>query len=210
MYVVLTQIPKGISKLSVIDIANYIYEHPTALDLNLQGIWIADRKSVFLFHSWFVTEIHFLSMIASLSWTVVQEEIPAVNFVHKYENVFAFKYVTSKFPYLTHLTSIPNASQSFMAQLDSIATKCNYAGYMDKFVTYPPAGLLPLPGKSTFADKGCDVWNMIFNAALIVNPAFNIYRIFDTFPILWDVLGFPYVVFNAFMQDLSADHLETR
>ena len=32
-------------------------------------------------------------MIASLSWDVVQEEIPAVNFVHKYENVFSFKYV---------------------------------------------------------------------------------------------------------------------
>jgi hypothetical protein len=27
------------------DIANYIYEHPKALDLNLQGIWIADRES---------------------------------------------------------------------------------------------------------------------------------------------------------------------
>jgi len=84
-----------------------------------------------------------------------------------------------------------------MTQLDNIATQCNYAGYMDKFVTYPPQGLLPLPGKSTFADKGCDVWDMIFDAALIVNPAFNIYRIFDTFPILWDVLGFPCVSFNA-------------
>lgn len=41
------------------------------------------------------------------------------------------------------------------------------------------------------ADPGCDVWDSIFNAALIINPAFNIYRIFDTFPILWDVLGFP-------------------
>ena len=99
MYVALTRIPKGISELSVIDIANYIYEHPTALDLNLQGIWIADRKNIFLINSWFVTEISFHSTIASLSWTVVQEQIPAVNFVHKYENVFSFKYVTSKFPY---------------------------------------------------------------------------------------------------------------
>jgi carboxypeptidase D len=47
MYVVLTHIPEGIAELSVIDIANYIYEHPTALDLNLQGIWIADRKDIF-------------------------------------------------------------------------------------------------------------------------------------------------------------------
>ncbi|KAF9449019.1 alpha/beta-hydrolase [Macrolepiota fuliginosa MF-IS2] len=132
-------------------IANYIYEHPTALNLSLQGIWIADP---------------------SLSWDVVQEQIPAVDFVHKYEHVFAL-------------------NQTIMTELDAIAARCNYAGYMDKFVTYPPKGRLPLPGKSTFADPGCDVWDMIFDAALNVNPAFNIYRIFDTFPILWDVLGFP-------------------
>lgn len=78
-----------------------------------------------------------------------------------------------------------------MAELDAIADRCNYSGYFDKFVTYPPTGLLPLPGNSTFAARGCDVWDTIFNAALTVNPAFNIYRIFDTFPVLWDVLGFP-------------------
>lgn len=27
-----------------VDIANYIYQHPKALDLNLQGMWISDRK----------------------------------------------------------------------------------------------------------------------------------------------------------------------
>jgi carboxypeptidase D len=40
-------------------IANWIYEHP-GLDLNLKGIWIADP---------------------SLSYGVVQEEIPALRFV---------------------------------------------------------------------------------------------------------------------------------
>ncbi|KJA21602.1 hypothetical protein HYPSUDRAFT_140376 [Hypholoma sublateritium FD-334 SS-4] len=132
-------------------IANFIYTNPTALDLNLTGMWISDP---------------------SLSWNVVQEEIPAVDFVHKYENVFSF-------------------NQTFMAELDAIADRCNYSGYFDKFVTYPPTGLLPLPGNSTFAARGCDVWDTIFNAAVTINPAFNIYRIFDTFPILWDVLGFP-------------------
>jgi carboxypeptidase D len=76
--------------------------------------------------------------------------------------------------------------------LQTIAESCNYANYFEKYVTYPPTnGLLPLPGKSVEADPGCDVWDLIFNAALIINPAFNVYRIFDTFPILWDVLGFP-------------------
>ena len=78
-----------------------------------------------------------------------------------------------------------------MNQIDAIAAKCNYAGYTNKYVTFPPKGRLPLPGKSTSADPGCDVWDLIFNAVLLVNPAFNMYRIFDTYPILWDVLGFP-------------------
>ncbi|TFY76116.1 hypothetical protein EWM64_g7897 [Hericium alpestre] len=132
-------------------IANFIYENASSLDLNLQGIWVSDPV---------------------LGWDVVQTQIPAVAFVHKYEHVFAF-------------------NQSFMAELDSIAARCNYSDYFEKHVSYPPTGLLPLPGRSTEFERGCDVWDMIFDAAVIVNPAFNIYRIFDTFPILWDVLGFP-------------------
>ena len=70
-------------------------------------------------------------------------------------------------------------SQTFLAQLDSVAATCNYADYMTTHVTYPPQGPLPLPGTSTTSDPGCNVWDMIYYAALLVNPAFNIYRIFD-------------------------------
>ncbi|KAG1850202.1 Alpha/Beta hydrolase protein [Suillus subalutaceus] len=132
-------------------IANYIYENPTLLDLSLQGTWISDP---------------------SISWDVVQEEIPAVDFVNKYAGLFSF-------------------NQTFMNYLENKAATCNYTGYMDKYVTYPPAGLLPLPGDSIEFAEGCDVWDDIFYSALIINPAFDIYRIWDTYPILWDVLGFP-------------------
>lgn len=84
-------------------------------------------------------------------------------------------------------------SQTFLAQLDKKAEACNYTGYVQKHVTFPPKGTFPLPGNSTEANRGCDLWDEIFVAALAVNPAFNIYRIFDTYPILWDVLGFPSV-----------------
>ena len=71
-------------------------------------------------------------------------------------------------------------SQTFMAHLDAQAETCGYANYTATHLTYPPTGLLPLPGRSVEADRGCDVWDEIFDAALLVNPAFNIYRIFDT------------------------------
>ncbi|KAF8520019.1 Alpha/Beta hydrolase protein [Hysterangium stoloniferum] len=151
-------------------IANHIFENPGIVDLDLQGIWISDP---------------------SLSWDVVQEQIPAVNFVNKYENVFAF-------------------NESFKAELQTIAEGCNYADYFEKHVTYPPTGILPLPGKSVNADHGCDVWDLIFDAALIINPAFDIYRIYDTFPILWDVLGFPGSFPNVQLSPLYFDRQDVK
>ena len=70
-------------------------------------------------------------------------------------------------------------SQTFLSYLDKRNKECNYAGYLKEYLEYPPRGLLPLPGESVEADPGCDLWTEIFNAALLINPAFNIYRIFD-------------------------------
>ena len=51
--------PAESTNLSGVDIANYIYENP-GLNLDLQGIWIADP---------------------SLSYDIVQGEIPTLRFV---------------------------------------------------------------------------------------------------------------------------------
>ena len=67
-----------------------------------------------------------------------------------------------------------------MASIDAAAEKCGYSTYSATHVTFPPKGLLPLPGKSVEGDPGCFLWEEVFDAALLVNPAFNIYRIFDT------------------------------
>lgn len=67
-----------------------------------------------------------------------------------------------------------------MAQIDAAAERCGYSTYSATHVTFPPKGLLPLPGKSTEGDPGCFLWEEVFDAALLVNPAFDIYRIFDT------------------------------
>ena len=34
-------------------------------------------------------------------------------------------------------------------------------------MVYPPAGPLPLPGNSTGADRGCDIWERVFDDAEI-------------------------------------------
>ena len=73
----------------------------------------------------------------------------------------------------------PACSQTFLAHLDKKNEECGYAGYLDKYVKYPPAGPLPLPGGSLEVSEDCDLWAEIFDAARIINPAFNDYHIFD-------------------------------
>lgn len=77
----------------LLDITNYIFEHPTALNLTMTGFWVSDRT----YHSQpcVVTLPHVVRCLAVLGWDVVQTQIPAVDFVHKYESVFSFKYVST-------------------------------------------------------------------------------------------------------------------
>jgi len=98
-------------------VANYIYENMTrsSLDLHLRGIWMNDPV---------------------LGWEVLQMEVPAVAFVRKYQNAFAF-------------------NETFLRHLDHVADECNYSNYMEKYVKYPPHGPLPLLGQSTEFDPGC-------------------------------------------------------
>ncbi|KAF8319697.1 alpha/beta-hydrolase [Clavulina sp. PMI_390] len=139
-------------------IANYLYEHPGLVPLNMTGVWITDP---------------------SVSWDIVTEYIPAVSFAQKWQSVLGF-------------------TDSFMAKLESQAQTCGFANYTEKYATYPPKGKLPLPSQAyrgipNYANitSKCTTWDDILNEALNVNPNFNMYRILDVWPVLWDVLGFP-------------------
>lgn len=84
------------------DIADHIYSNPKELDLNLKGFWISDREYYLVLMQPFLR----IFPPASLSFDVIQEEIPALQFVQKYQNVFAFKCVLY-YPYLHLLLSQP-------------------------------------------------------------------------------------------------------
>ena len=79
-----------------------------------------------------------------------------------------------------------------MAEIEKISSDCNYTGYAEKYLTYPPTtSVFPLPGTSNDPDGYCDIWMLILEAALIINPAFDVYFIFMMPPIPWSVLGMP-------------------
>ncbi|PPQ62919.1 hypothetical protein CVT24_006159 [Panaeolus cyanescens] len=120
----------------------------------------------------------------SLTYGAVQQEIPALRFAQANKNLFPF-------------------NSTFWAQLQQISDSCGYTDYLGKFVTYPPAGPLPLVGTNgTFTTTAnCRIHSPIQRAVGVLNPAFDVYRVSDTWPNLWSVLGFPratqeFVYFN--------------
>ncbi|MCJ1400830.1 hypothetical protein MMC11_004038 [Xylographa trunciseda] len=104
----------------------------------------------------------------STSTDVVQEEVPAVAFVDFWAPVFSL-------------------NASFTEHIHQVDARCGYTAYLNEYLVYPPTGILPTPPNK----ENCDVWSDILNAALEINPCFDIYQILTTCPLLWDVLGFP-------------------
>jgi carboxypeptidase D len=79
-----------------------------------------------------------------------------------------------------------------MAQLQNRSDACGYTDYYAKYATYPPKGPLPLPTQAFHGlpnaaniTHECALFDDIYNAALLVNPNFNVYRILDVWPVLW-------------------------
>ena len=136
--------------------------------MKLKGIWITDP---------------------SVSYDLVTEHIPAVRFAQKFKSVLAL-------------------NSTFMAQVQKASDNCGYTDYTTKYLTYPPKGPLPVPsaavvrGDPNNVKPECKLWDQVFDAAITyvlarlpssdiltrlrsVNPNFNVYRIFDVWPVLW-------------------------
>lgn len=78
--------------------------------------------------------------------------------------------------------------------MDHLHTKyesCGYKKFMETAMQFPPAGLLPTPPDVDETDDSCRLFNEIVDAAMLVNPCWDIYQVATTCPLLWDVLGFP-------------------
>ncbi|KAG8160733.1 hypothetical protein KVR01_008997 [Diaporthe batatas] len=97
--------------------------------------------------------------------------------------------------YLNARRSYFNLNDTFMEHINQEALYCGFTEYMDKALTFPPKGPIPLPlsmnaTAGTLHDK-CQPWVEIAEAALYVNPCFDPYHITNFCPFPSNQLGFP-------------------
>ncbi|KAB5559740.1 serine carboxypeptidase [Coniochaeta sp. 2T2.1] len=108
---------------------------------------------------------------------MVATTIPTNYFVQSWSNVFPFNDTTK-------------------AQLSNISATCGFDDYMDKYLTFPPAG--PQPGlpagyhANGSRIRGCGADDLVYYASTELNPGWNIYQVTQLLPLPEDVLGFPY------------------
>ncbi|KAG9597901.1 serine carboxypeptidase, partial [Aureobasidium melanogenum] len=94
-------------------------------------------------------------------------------------------------PFAAQNQNILNLNASFLAKMETLHQSCGYADYIDKYLTFPASGVQPPALFNFTSDASCDLFDLINEAALVVNPCFDIYEITQMCPLLWDVLGFP-------------------
>ncbi|KAL4890848.1 Alpha/Beta hydrolase protein [Aspergillus ambiguus] len=102
----------------------------------------------------------------------VQQEAPAVPFVQQNANLFNF-------------------NASFMEELNSLHKSCGYQEFIDEYLVFPPSGAQPPKFFNYTSEGDCDVFDMIYNEALLVNPCWDVYEVNLMCPLQWDVLAFP-------------------
>ncbi|KAF6833349.1 carboxypeptidase [Colletotrichum musicola] len=77
--------------------------------------------------------------------------------------------------------------------MDEDNQKLGLDEYLNKHLAYPPP---PTPWPNVDWDPDHDIVNRFDNAINVINPCFNGYHILDMCPVLWDVLGFPSVMYT--------------
>ena len=87
----------------------------------------------------------------SLTYDVVQEDIPAL-------------------PFVEHWGSLFNLNASYMENLTARHEACGYKKFMEEAFVFPPTGPLPTPPDVDMMDDSCRIFNDITVAASLVNP----------------------------------------
>ena len=93
--------------------------------------------------------------------------------------------------YVDYWENLLYLNQSFLDDMHKLSDQCNFTAYMDKYSKFPPPHekFPVLPDPYDDPKYTCDIFDVVYDAILAVNPCFNIYHISETCPHPWSVLG---------------------
>lgn len=101
----------------------------------------------------------------------IQQQVVIVPFVEYWSNMFYF-------------------NQSFMDAITELADQCNFTSYYDQYYKFPPPAepfpVLPDPYNT---ENGCYMFDYVLEAAMLINPCFDLYHITATCPFASSQLG---------------------
>ena len=91
-------------------------------------------------------------------------------------------------PYIKYFNNILNLNQTTIEAFERSHKECGYEAFLDKYLTYPAEQrLMPRVNDSMFDGNEsyispCDILTRVDDAASLMNPCYNIYRITDQCP----------------------------
>ncbi|KAJ9654601.1 hypothetical protein H2198_006347 [Neophaeococcomyces mojaviensis] len=102
----------------------------------------------------------------------IQQQVVIVPFVEYWSNLFYF-------------------NDTFMDAIRQRNDQCNYTSYMEKYYTFPPPpGPFPvLPDPYSDPEYACDMFDTVLEAAILINPCFDLYHVTATCPFQYSQLG---------------------
>ncbi|KAK5076238.1 hypothetical protein LTS08_006865 [Lithohypha guttulata] len=93
-------------------------------------------------------------------------------------------------PFVEYWSNLFYLNETFMSDLRDLNQYCNYTQYMEKYYTFPPPQesfpVLPDPYAT---ENGCYLFDYVLEAAIAVNPCFDLYHITATCPFAVSQLG---------------------
>lgn len=98
-------------------------------------------------------------------------------------------------PFVDYLAPLFPFNDSFVADIHNRSDACGYTDYINEYLVYPPPGQQPTNPPSSDSNgvtiPECEnIYNDIYDAAVMVNPCWDVYHVSTTCPTLWDVLSF--------------------
>lgn len=94
-------------------------------------------------------------------------------------------------PMVEYWSNLFYLNDTFMDEIRTRNDQCNYTSYMEQYYKFPPPpGPFPvLPDPFATDAATCDMFDTVLEAAILVNPCFNLYHITDTCPFPYGQLG---------------------